>query len=198
MSAPSESSGNLEAFFQAWKAVENVDTLDRESCESFLLLVEDWKKISTLFQVSDHCLKFTERFQMCDADAFLIGGLITEKKTELKAHLEKLAPPLNVDFEAGFRSFNPEAQEAFVAYKDLSNSNDYATFTNLFLSIYAPQGPNHTLGLYLRLFWHWQNPACILTPTKEAFLSHDYPEDSSSSGLQIFPKNFRGALDFHE
>jgi hypothetical protein len=190
MSSPGEVTASLEVFFNAWEAVEKVDGLDRSTCEDFPSLEEDSKKISSLFSFSDHCLQFSKRFQKCDGDLFLISGEIERKITELKAHLAKIAPLLDVHIPAILNAMPREVQDAFSSYKGPKQRRLHKFHQALFFTQSASPR-NQALGFYLCLIGHRKNPACIFFAQEAPFLRGGSEMCKRAGNLRALPSHFK-------
>ena len=137
MSAPSQRSGKLEAFFEVWESVQNVSSLDRASCESSLEFFNKNENSLFVFRDPKNSQLFTEKFGVGEGEGFYIAALIGEKIWNLETRLLKIAPRLDVNVNVTFNTLPLDVQEAFSEYKELPNSEDYASFISLFTSMYA-------------------------------------------------------------
>lgn len=165
MSTSNGKNQKLKPLFQAWEAIENVFSLDRDSCKRFIDFLSIKANSSYVVDEPKNSIRFAEEFDLKENSVADITGLITNKIYELKAHLAKLAPELHVDVGAGWKSVDAAAQQAFSSY--LKAPRKQRTF-NLHQSVFVnlcSQGRNQALGLHLRLIRHGQHAASLFTPT---------------------------------
>jgi hypothetical protein len=123
---------DIDEFVQKWKAVQDVSKLNRTQCLKYISYLNPCGNIMSIFDDSQNCRLFCSKFNLPFVKAYEI---LWQKIDQLQGRLRQITPLMDLKVPE-ICSLSLDAENEFSRYKNLSLSQDFRLFADLFTDIY--------------------------------------------------------------